>query len=116
MRRVFWLAMLGLLLAGLVLIGSYQTRPAGEGSELVRLQLSVFGSLRKEMYNASGVTLKQLLELKHNISFRGRLRCVDGVCDSGGYWWHSFVNNQSVMQGIESYKVSPGDVITLRFE
>ena len=85
-------------------------------NKFVSLELSVLGKTTTENYNASGVNLRELLEVKHNVTFTGRLRCIDNICDSGKYWWRVMVNNKMLMQGAEQYIVQKGDSIALRFE
>ena len=104
-----------LLLGLMVLLGSFH-RTGPESKGLVELKISVHGNSHTELYNASGVTLKQLLEVKHNVSFAGRLKCLDGICDSGKYWWHLQVNSQPTQIGAEFFKIEPGDKIAVSLE
>ena len=101
----------------MVLLGglNYRVPTPEQGSDLVELRIEVFGNAHKELYNASGVTLEQLLRVKHNITYSGRLKCLDSVCDSGDYYWHIFVNGKPANMGIKAYTIKPGDKITLRF-
>ncbi len=93
-----------------------QSQQKTQTNKFVSLELTVLGKTSIENYNASGINLRQLLEVKHNITFAGRLRCIDNICDSGKYWWHVLVNDQMLMQGAEQYKLQKGDKISLRFE
>jgi hypothetical protein len=81
----------------------------------VTLELSVLGSSRTELYNASGVSAAELLALRHNASFAGRLKCLDGVCDSGRHFWQLQVNGELVPYGAQEYIVKPGDSLLIEF-
>jgi len=68
-----------------------------------------------ERYNASGVTALQLVDYAHNVSYRGRLECIDSICDTGKYYWQFYVNGKPSMLGVADYKVQPGDKLQLTF-
>ena len=117
MRNGLFLVLLGGLLGLMVVLGglSYKAPIQREAKPLVELRIELLGSVHKELYNASGVTIERLLRVRHNITHPGRLRCLDGVCDSGGYYWHLSVNGKPANFGIKSYRVKPGDVVVLNF-
>ncbi len=96
------------------MLGSFQ-QISRKSEGLVDLEISVLGSTQHESYNASGVSIAELLLLRHNASYSGRLKCLDGICDSGRYFWQLRVNGRLIPQGVQQYKLSPGDTINLNF-
>jgi len=96
----------------MVWLGSTQTQKRSHEG-LVQLRISVMGRTTLEQYNASHVSLLNLLRQHHNVSYNGRLKCLDGLCDSNRYFWRLSVNNEEAALGVQQYTVMPGDNISL---
>lgn len=82
---------------------------------LATLEICVFGMSRNEVYNVSGASLDALLRVRHNVTYSGRLKCVDNVCEAGRNYWSISINQKPASLGTRSYIVQGGDRIRLSY-
>ena len=105
------------MFAGLLLsttgCGQNPERKVFEGD--VTIILSSIGGSAKEEYPITGTAL-DILEMNHTVELSGQsIRCIDGVCASGAYYWPFFVNGQVSAVGPDRYVPKKRDVLEFRF-
>ena len=55
-------------------------------------------------------------ELVEDPSYGSYVRCVEGRCESTGFYWAIYVNATLACEGIDGIAVGPGDEVTFSYE
>jgi hypothetical protein len=82
-------------------------------SGTAELTIITIGYTTVEIFDTVGYTALEMLQKNHEVKseFSFAVRCIDGVCSEGGYWWPLRVNGEKASVGPQSYIVEDKDKI-----
>ena len=120
MKKIFVLISLISMVLILSLIGlrSLEEKKSYQGK--ATLTIITIGSTTEEEVDINGLTALEILQKSHDIEFiknspSKMIRCIDGVCAKGGFWWQFQVNGKLVLMSVDKYYPKESEIILLEY-
>ena len=115
MKKIFVLVFLISMVTILTIIGLRSSKNSIQEGK-TSIIIKTLGSTRKEIFDANGESVIELLERNHQVKINSnRLDCIDSVCTNKDFWWQFYVNNDLVLSSVQSYIPREGDIIRLEY-
>ena len=84
------------------------------------LTIVTIGNTTNEVLDINGLTVLELLKKTHDIEIiqtgPGKMvKCIDGVCAKGVFWWQFHVNGELAPSSVDRYYPKESEIILLKY-